>query len=456
MGHRIHESSRTTHGALLLLAGLAWPAEGLAAGAAGADSRGAALRFPTGTVSLPFENVEGVILVHATVRGRDAQSPSDFSAAIAETSGWFALDTGAGFLAIDSKLAVSLGICDGLSSHSIDVAQRPLAELSIGDMTLSQVKPVVVFDARLLRSVTDRPVLGLIGFEVLRDRALWIDYRTSRAALIPAGPDVELEDAPAIGESRRVLAGALSPRAVPIRFRMTSDGKVLLRARVTPVAGGGPTPWLNMLLDTGAAKSTLFADVVAPQTNTAGWRPALRGLIAPTLAATSSARLCRVRRIEARGSSGTAEATNVDLALIENPLAGQLERLAGEPVHGLLGYSFLQRFRMACDYPRRVLWLDPVPGYRDQRPNEHVHVGLQLDRTAGSVRVVAVAEGSPAAVAGIAAGDELLAIDGASTSAMSWQAIGQRMEGRAGSRVELKTRRGAAEHTYNLRRRKLL
>ena len=422
------------------------------------------IRWPEGTEAMAFGNAEGVILVQATVRGlarrqsgQPAASGGSLDAApTRDTTGWFAVDTGAGFLALDSHLAFDLGLLDGPPGRSVEVAQRPLPRLTIGALAMDQVAPVIVFESRLLSRVTERTVLGLIGYRVLRDRIVWLDYRAGRLALIPGGPEVELEDAPAIAESRRLLNGTLSAAAIPARFRMAGDGKILLKGRVTPVRGGGATPWLNLLLDTGASKSTLFEDAVEPLAKTSGWRPVLRGLVAPTLFATSSAKLCRTARIEVRGGAGTAEARNVDVALIQNPLSIELERVAGEPVHGLIGYSFLKHFRIACDYPRRVLWLDAIPGYREAHPYEYVHVGLQLERESAHVKVVAVVEGSPAFQAGIVAGDELIAVNSRAVSNLGWSELGSRLEGLPGTEIVLTLRRGEHERTYHLRRRRLL
>jgi hypothetical protein len=431
--------------------------------------------WPEGTEALPFDNVEGVMLVRATVSSRPGRGSSPASSEAGarsgtepstdpepamrvngDTTGWFALDTGAGFLAMDSQLAVALGIADSLPRRSIDVAPRPLARLTLGGLAMDQVSPVLVLRSHLLDRVAERDVMGLIGHRVMQDRALWVDYEAGRLALVPAGPLVEMEETNAIAESRRLLQAGLSPAAIPCRFRMTEDGKVLLRARVTPHRGGGPTPWLTWVLDTGASKATLFEDVVEPLARTSAWRPVMRGLIAPTLLATSSASLCRMRRIEVRGSAGTAEGADIELALIRNPLARELAGLAGEPVHGLLGYSFLQQFRLACDYPRRVLWLDPIPRYRDEHPLRHTHVGLQIELERGRVKIVAVVESSPAARAGIAAGDELLAVDGVPVSGLGSGEVTRRLQGREGSTVTLTLRRGELERTHRLRRQRLL
>ncbi|TMQ70290.1 MAG: hypothetical protein E6K80_08990, partial [Candidatus Eisenbacteria bacterium] len=200
-----------------------------------------------------------------------------------DTTGWMAIDTGAGFLALDAKLAIRLGVLDTLPARAVDFALRPLARLVIGDLTSDQISPVAVFDSDIVTRVTDHGVLGLLGYHVFRDRVIWIDYDSRRIALVPAGTDTHDEDALAVADSRRGLGGVLSRSAIPTRFRMTVDGKILLRARVTPNQGGRATPWLNLVLDTGASKSTLFEDLVDARSHTEAWRPAIKGLVAPTL-----------------------------------------------------------------------------------------------------------------------------------------------------------------------------
>jgi carboxyl-terminal processing protease len=128
----------------------------------------------------------------------------------------------------------------------------------------------------------------------------------------------------------------------------------------------------------------------------------------------------------------------------------------GEPVDGLLGYSFLKHYRIALDFPRGRLWFDPSRGDVVDRIEEYSHPGLQLENVRGGVRVFAVAEGSPAARAGIRAGDELMAIDGESVSGLDVVTVARRLEGSPGTALSLKLRRGSREWLCRLVRRRLL
>jgi C-terminal processing protease CtpA/Prc len=133
-----------------------------------------------------------------------------------------------------------------------------------------------------------------------------------------------------------------------------------------------------------------------------------------------------------------------------------LRFLVGTPVDGLLGYSFLRRYRVGIDYPRRVLWLDPLPEPWDDRPYEYSQVGLQLERRGAAIQVVGVANGSPAALAEIMIGDTLVAIDGTSAKQADLAMLTRRLEGPPGTGVSLLMRHGGEVRSYSLVRRRLL
>ena len=110
----------------------------------------------------------------------------------------------------------------------------------------------------------------------------------------------------------------------------------------------------------------------------------------------------------------------------------------------------------AEDYPNRVLWLDPAAGFREDRPYEHSHLGLQLERRDGAVRVMSVAKPSPAERAGIRPGDEVITIDRVAAAQASLLKLDRLMEGQPGTELSLTIRRGEHEMSYRLRRQRLL
>src|SRR2546422_2513059 len=109
------------------------------------------LHWPPGTNVVHFENMEGIVLLTITLHGLAGR----------DTTGPVALDTGAGFLALDLALARGLGISDsGAAEGDVGVAASPLPRLSLGDWEIDQLQPVLTVDAGIVRRVSDRPVLG--------------------------------------------------------------------------------------------------------------------------------------------------------------------------------------------------------------------------------------------------------------------------------------------------------
>ena len=423
----------------------------------------AARRWPTGTELLGVQNIEGVILVKARMlglRGRD-------------TTGLLVLDTGAGFLSLDGHAAVDLGLSDSLSDSQIGLSDRALPRLEVGGLQIDQVTPVLTLDVSLVGRLTDRPVLGLLGQRVLVGRTVLIDYVNQTVALIAAYPEGAgkrdsvrtprgggPERSPAeltedIADSRARLTGLLSPHARPVPFRLAGDGKMLVRARVSNPGPPHFSVWLTLIVDTGATKCVLFDEALSDLVPGSRSWTALRGLSATTLMGASNARLVRIPTIELEAPQRVA-CPDVDAALMKSEISGVLSRAVAEPVQGLLGYSSLRHYDVAIDYRSGILWLDPLKKPADDRPYEYSQVGLQLERRGETLRVMAVAEDSPAAVAGIAVGDELTAIDGQPTAQSGIIAMTRRLEGRPGTRVEITIRRGSTERAYTLVRRRLL
>src|SRR5262249_34777871 len=103
------------------------------------------IRWPAGTVVAPFEDLDGAVLLRAT-------RP--------DPGGVFVLATGAGFTALDEPLAVAMGIAARHSNEQIEFTQAPLPRFRLGDLDIEQAQ-TLIFDAEVIRNVTDRPVLGL-------------------------------------------------------------------------------------------------------------------------------------------------------------------------------------------------------------------------------------------------------------------------------------------------------
>ena len=429
-------------------------------GATARDGTRASLFAPADAFRIPCENADGALLIRAKLGGGGGL----------DTTGLLVFDTGAGYLALSSDLIRWLQ----LSERSVDpmtFSPKPLQRLKINDFSQDMVGPVLGVDTQVIEQAIDRRVLGLLGYEPLASFAVRLDYRVDTLALIPIRRD-GISSAPprratatdlaagmasflqARNASRDALAPALGGKAVALPFEILGDGKIVVTARAGKATGKDGSP-LTLILDTGATKTVLFTSAVERSRGASGW-PQVHGLSAPTLYGSEKAYVTRVPHLALVGSDDVAGADGVDAVVMESDLEKVLSQAIERHVDGLLGYSFLRRFRVTIDYPHRILWLEPVPVGRDQRSYEYSHVGVQIERRDGVLRVVAVAERSPAARAGIEAGDELVGIDGVEASKLDVIEASRRLEGPPGSRVTLRIRRSSELHAYPLIRRTLL
>lgn len=404
--------------------------------------------WPEGSQVLPFENVEGAILLRAALShgGRD-------------TSGLFLLDTGSGFLALDHALAEQLGLEAVASDDSrapIVLLDVPLERFDLGELSIQQLRPLLGVRGEIVRLATDRPVLGLIGQALFRSRALGLDFDTRQLSIVPLAPPVALDPDP-VATSRAALAVALEPGSRAIRFQLRGDGKIVVRGTLTNGRhASAADTGLVFIVDTGATKSVLFTPALEEAGLRANRWPALEGLRAPTLAGSEAARLVRVPAWSIGDGRDVVTVTGLDATIIGGPLGERLSRDVGARVTGLLGYSFLRRFRVMMDFAHEVLWLTPRVTTPDERPDEYSTIGLQLERNGGDLRIAAVARRSPAARARLLQGDRLQSIDGKPTHSMDLAAAGQALEGAPGTRVTLQLLRGATELRVTLTRRRLL
>ena len=133
------------------------------------------------------------------------------------------------------------------------------------------------------------------------------------------------------------------------------------------------------------------------------------------------------------------------------------------PMHGLLGYSFLRRFRPVIDYANEVLWLAPLG---DSPPREREHgrgmrnlpvvgsdVGIIPVQVDGRLCIGALVPGSPAAIAGAQPGETIESIDGTRATGMEPAAAAQLLTGKPGTIVVVIVRRDGMERVLRLTRR---
>ena len=96
--------------------------------------------------------------------------------------------------------------------------------------------------------------------------------------------------------------------------------------------------------------------------------------------------------------------------------------------------------------PAHFLWYVPFNGIEEKR----VRMGIRMEEKEGGLHVESVAPGSPASMAGIAKGDELLALDGQPVKEPV-DVLFRVGEKRDGDAARVTVRRGGEEKTLDLR-----
>ena len=389
----------------------------------------------------PFEDIDGAIVVQARIHA----GPRD-------TSGALVVDTGAGYLALDHAVAWRLALEDSPGAHGLSFDQGRVDSVSLGGTPIDAVGLVVGIDADVIHRATGRSVLGLLGEAPLDHRAIAIDYANDTLTVL------EYE-----GDQPRSLHGTqllvqqlhMSKRTASVPFELLGDGKVVVRGRVGD--GSSATGEIqHWIVDTGATKTALFQPALRDRS---GWRnwPSIRGLTAPTLVGTAEATIVTAPSLELETGAGVGlSVRDLDAAVIGGELPQLLGTATGRTIAGLIGYTFLRRFRVVIDYPGRMLLLDPEVRRDPGRPFEYSQIGIQLEWSTRGPVVSGVIHGSSAARAGIRVGDRIIAVDELSGAGTPLFDLTRALEGPPGTRVRLTVGRGAHLRTVRLMRRRLL
>jgi membrane-associated protease RseP (regulator of RpoE activity) len=310
------------------------------------------------------------------------------SGAVKGTAGlWFAPDTGAARSVLDAEVGGRLGIearergevggAGGMVETRVarDVAIS-LPGAPLGALTLD------VFPLRPISSRVGVPIALVLGYELFSRFVVELDYERGRMRLYePAAYEPPV--------------GAVS---VPIDLVYNHP---YVRASVR--SRGGATVEGRYVIDLGSAQNVIFTPRSVEKFRLLEGTPTLRGEGAGIGG--------RVAMHTGRVSTVTVGPfTARDLVAIM-PLGGVMAD--AEDAVGNLGGGFLRRFHVVFDYTRRRMLL--TPNARFAAADEGDMSGLAIAASGEGMRELSidrVRAGSPAAAAGLLAGDRILAVDG--------------------------------------------
>jgi hypothetical protein len=287
----------------------------------------------------------------------------------------------------------------------VDPRQFPGANLpSMGAASVNVSFGALTVDAvpAYSDSTDPLPFGGLVGGNLLRQFSAQFDYRDQTLRLGDGLAPTGVEQ-PGVSVSFTLGGGGLA-RISP------SDTHTILvipptRIPVTVDIEGVSHPFI---LDTGASavvlRSTIYNQLVSDQ------RPQLATSTISTVYGMMAGHFSRARTITVGGQ----QVVNAPLLNVGDDLLDSLAAETGQPVDGLLGGTFLREFLVTIDYPHGALLLQrysPPATIADEFRRVGIDLGPDNVGT-HAYGVASVYAGSDAAQKGVAADDQLVAIDG--------------------------------------------
>ncbi len=362
---------------------------------------GERLRFAdgAGATRLPFELINNHIYIHARVDDQPVRM-------LVDTGGLNILTPAAAArlgLTSTGKLAVS-----GTGDRKLDLGLARGRELAVGDVRLAA--PVFyVIDLEALGDVEGEAFDGLVGFELFHRLAVRIDYPGRTLTLI--GRDAFVAPAGAIVVpfvlTDRTPTAAGSIDGIPARFTIDTGAR-------TSVSTNSPFTRANKL--------------------EARYRPAFETIVGWGVGGPARGKPVRFQQIKL-GDAAIADVAG-DL------FTGDKGALSDPDSSANLGGGVLKRFVVTFDYHDRKMFLEAAAGVpRDV----YDRAGMFILRSGEALRVGAVVAGGPAARAGIAPDDRIVAIDGAPVASRPlWQWRATLGAGEVGARHTLTVEAGPA------------
>ena len=319
---------------------------------------------------------------------------------------WFVVDSGAGDLLINKRVAEAVGLkfesrsqAFGAGKDPVDVLITEEASVQVGQLC-SFRKQMSAFAMDTFEAYFGREVAGIIGYDLFSRFVIEIDYL--RSTLTLHKPQTYRYNGP--GQTLPISFNGRAPR-IPVAMKLPNGN---------PVSG-------QFLIDTGAHLAVVlnrpfyerhrFLESVA-RTVPDPWSPGLGG----------DAELLLTRAQYFKLGQTT---------LAEPVIAFALARegsLAGTAFDGVVGGELLRRFKVIFDFARSRLILEPNEHLRQPYVYSTEMLGIGIIAAGKDFRSFLahrIVAGSPAAKAGLKAGDVIAEIDGQTTATLSMDQLRQ-------------------------------
>ncbi len=341
--------------------------------------------FPAGrdAVEVPFEFVDGHVFLHVLLDGKPVR---------------MLVDSGGSNVLLPRVAAAAGARMEG----SGELAPARVGRMSIGGLVFErQTFATVDLAAFLHRVEGQEDIGGVLGAELFRRVVVKLDYGRLRATL---------SDPARYRPSGR---GTTLPLVEPARTPR-------VKGQVDGVAG-------VFRVDTGNRGSLTLSRSFAEANGLADRHGGIEAVHGATVTGPLRATIAR---------GGALTLGDIDVAgPITAIVASDSGALANPDVAGSIGNGVLRRFDVVFDLPHRLLHLERSAAFA--APDVYDRSGLWIERGEAGFEVVDVVDGGPAAIAGLAAGDVITAVDGTRFTAMSLAALRAALRGAPGRTIRL-------------------
>lgn len=351
-----------------------------------------------GTIEVPFKLAENAIIVDAAVNGRNLS---------------FMFDTGfSGAFVVDHN--ISLGKATGSMTLRDFVGEFEAETVKLTSVKLGQK----VIDSKEMEAVMQPADYsfsynthcdGIMGFEVIKHAVTEINFEKSKFIFHPRTLDINTRTP----DNKRTFLMKMLPighNSIELDVQ-AANGKKLMLA-----------------LDTGNAfYATTHRDVL----ERIGVWPADKK---PKFLKQSFVASGAVDSWDLKMTGMKIFGVDVPTSywnIIDLP-SGSAES------DGTVGFGFLKNFNIIIDYERRRVWLENFTGKAGNDPEGSTGVTAAFDERQNRVRVFQVMPDSPAAKAGVKAGDSVLSVNGKELGGkIGYREVSALIDGPVGSKVTI-------------------